>query len=135
MSGRDIATAASRYLGVPWRHQGRDRKLGIDCVGLLVLVAQDLGLEYMDKNNYTMRPVPAEMIAVLDACCDRVEVAEEGDIMAFFCIGDGWPQHVAIKTRTGMVHATRGARVVVHEAIDEEWMNKFEGAWRYRWPR
>lgn len=29
--------AARALIGVPWRHQGRDPAIGIDCVGLLVL--------------------------------------------------------------------------------------------------
>lgn len=35
---------ARKYLGVPWRHQGRSRG-GLDCVGLVVLAARDCGLD------------------------------------------------------------------------------------------
>lgn len=136
MIGRDIAATARKYLGTPWRHQGRDRVLGLDCIGLLVVVAQDLDLEYDDTTTYTMRPVPAEMIAALNGCCDPVDEPQEGDIMAFFAVGDGWPQHVAIKTREGLIHTTRsGMGKVVEEEFTEEWKRKLEGAWRFRWQR
>jgi hypothetical protein len=42
--GQKIVDLARSYAGVPWRHQGRDRR-GLDCVGLLWRVWCDLGFD------------------------------------------------------------------------------------------
>ncbi len=39
----EVQTLARTWIGVPWRHQGRNRS-GIDCGGLVVKVGQELGL-------------------------------------------------------------------------------------------
>ncbi|MDF2367502.1 hypothetical protein [Sneathiella sp.] len=51
---REIITEARRWIGTPWRHQGRSRS-GVDCVGLVVLVARALGLEPEDVAGYARR--------------------------------------------------------------------------------
>jgi len=54
----DVVDAARSYLGVPWRHQGRARRVGLDCLGLLVVVAEDLGYYPQDYLCYTREPDP-----------------------------------------------------------------------------
>lgn len=57
MNRKDIIDAAMAYEGVPWRHMGRSKK-GVDCVGLVVCVARDLGLvpSKWDTISYGMNP-------------------------------------------------------------------------------
>ncbi len=54
---------AKKYVGVPFRHRGRIRPNAqtghpgaLDCLGLLVVTAQDLGLEVFDKELYGREP-------------------------------------------------------------------------------
>jgi cell wall-associated NlpC family hydrolase len=54
----DIVEAARKYLGVRWVHQGRDRNAGIDCLGLIVVVAEDLGYPLEDYTTYSREPDP-----------------------------------------------------------------------------
>lgn len=49
-----IATARS-YTGVRWHHQGRSRA-GLDCAGLVICVAHDLGLSEFDVTGYGTMP-------------------------------------------------------------------------------
>lgn len=46
---------ALRYLGVPFRHRGRSAR-GLDCVGLLAVVAQELGIDVRDQRLYGREP-------------------------------------------------------------------------------
>lgn len=46
---------AMRYEGVPFQHMGRSVR-GLDCVGLLVMVARDLGLDPIDSDHYGREP-------------------------------------------------------------------------------
>lgn len=50
--------AARPYLGTPFLHQGRNPKVGVDCVGLLRLCADDLGLPHVafDRADYDRNP-------------------------------------------------------------------------------
>lgn len=41
---QDVVRAARQLLDTPYHHQGRLRGVGVDCVGLLIGVARDLGL-------------------------------------------------------------------------------------------
>jgi len=46
---QDIVDMAREYKGVPYRHQGRSIVTGVDCAGLLALIAGRIGLEYPDN--------------------------------------------------------------------------------------
>lgn len=39
-----VVRAARAWLGRPWAHQGRDPVVGVDCAGLVICVARELGL-------------------------------------------------------------------------------------------
>jgi cell wall-associated NlpC family hydrolase len=130
---RDIQEAARRYLGVPFVHQGRTAR-GLDCVGLLVRVAEDLGFQARDFTAYSLRPSSRLLMRLIADSCDRVDSAEPGDILVFSMIGPGWPQHAGIKTDKGMIHAMRGGPdKVVEHVLDDMWTRKLDSVWRYRW--
>ena len=46
---------ASRYIGVPFVHMGRSVR-GLDCVGLVVMVARELGMDVLDSTYYGREP-------------------------------------------------------------------------------
>lgn len=51
----DIVRAARSYIGTYFKKGGRDRQ-GIDCVGLLILVGGELGIELNDTTAYSFDP-------------------------------------------------------------------------------
>ncbi|MEO1720952.1 MAG: NlpC/P60 family protein [Pseudomonadota bacterium] len=57
MKRSEIVGAARSWAGVPWRHQGRTRS-GIDCVGLVLRVAETVGLDVsgVDIPDYGREP-------------------------------------------------------------------------------
>lgn len=56
MKREEIVEAARGWMGVKWRHMGRNRQ-GLDCLGLLVVVAQHFGIEHHgDEVNYRRVP-------------------------------------------------------------------------------
>ncbi len=128
-----ISAAAKKYIGVPFIHQGRSVE-GMDCVGLLVQVAEDLGLEAHDFTAYSLRPQAKQLMKLIGKSCDKVEGAPEpGDILVFALLGPNWPQHAAIKTEAGMVHSYRGGpNKVVEVSFDDHWKSKLHSTWRYR---
>ena len=55
VTGEDIVAQAREWLGVKWRHQGRNRA-GIDCAGLLLAVASHFDLPRGDMVGYRRDP-------------------------------------------------------------------------------
>jgi cell wall-associated NlpC family hydrolase len=53
-----IVTAARSWLGTPYRHQHRERGVGVDCAGLVIGVARQLGIvpADFDVNGYSRQP-------------------------------------------------------------------------------
>lgn len=47
----EFIKAARNYINVPYRHQGRNRS-GVDCVGLIVCAARDVGYAIPDMVGY-----------------------------------------------------------------------------------
>ncbi len=82
LTADSFITAARAYLGVPWQHQGRSR-FGIDCVGLLVCVARDLGIQIEDMRAYEREPGAHDLARMLRRHCVSVPVAgmRPGDIV------------------------------------------------------
>ena len=66
---REIADTARNYLGVPFVHQGRSPQ-GLDCVGLLVQVAEDLGFEAHDFAAYSLRPSSKQLMRLIGKSCN-----------------------------------------------------------------
>lgn len=52
----ELVKAARRYLGVPFRHRGRNPKVGVDCVGLPLRCYLDHGIEIPDVKKYGREP-------------------------------------------------------------------------------
>ena len=135
ISGQLIVDAARQHLGTPFHHQGRAPRKGIDCIGLLILIAKDLGYQAHDAVGYSLRPQGKRLENRLAKSCDRVEHltdAQEGDILCFHFLGKGYPQHVGILTSKGMIHTYRDVGKVVEHTLDDSWMDRLHSIWRFR---
>ena len=121
---------ARKWMDTPFQHQGRLRGLGVDCVGLVLCVMRDLGLNTWvdDFKVYSSQPVGRE---VLDACLQRLRVkgvAERlpGDVLCFRV--PVAPVHIGIVTEVGIIHAYNGAkRRVTEHGLSTKWMHRIEG--------
>lgn len=126
-----MVRAARGFQGVPFRHQGRRRDTGVDCAGLLILVAHELGLSSFDYRAYGRLPVADRMRELLDEHLDRVAGPwHPGDVLLMTLERE--PQHLAIWTGAGLIHShAQVGRCVEHE-IDALWRSRSRGAWRFR---
>ncbi len=119
-----ILARARRLLGTPFRHQGRVPGRGLDCVGLALVVARELGLSAYDWTGYPRLPQPRLLFAHAVRAGFRrkpVERAAGGDLLVMRFHDD--PCHVAIATEgaCGVIHAcARRGRVVEHR-LDRRW--------------
>lgn len=131
LTREQIVAAARSYIGVRYRHQGRNR-LGVDCIGLVVLVGRSCGIEVRDVGGYARRGDGDVLVSQLESQCLRLArgAQQAGDIL-LLDFGSG-PQHIAIMTDAGMVHAYAGARRVVEHRIDEMWAARIVAAYAFR---
>jgi cell wall-associated NlpC family hydrolase len=93
----DVVRCAREYIGTPWVHQHRSRGVAIDCAGLVICVARDLGLvdADFDITGYGRTP-DGTLLGACDGALQRIEreVLQPGDVLALSFTGD--PQHLAI---------------------------------------
>ncbi len=110
----DVVAAARRHLGTAWAHQGRLPGVALDCAGLVIVVARELGLvgPEWDVNGY--RPQPdGSMLAICDAMMQRIDEIELGAVVVLATARE--PQHLGIvgdyvHGGWSIVHACNAAR-------------------------
>lgn len=133
---QQIADRAVALAGTPFRHQGRQPGLGVDCLGVLVC-AVGREAELVDRRDYPEDPPGDRLLPLLEeravelqhACVDAAPV---GAILTFWeDVEDrAHVRHVAIRTSGGIVHAIR-KRPAREVAISAYWRHHF---WRaFRW--
>ncbi|RME63900.1 MAG: peptidase P60 [Alphaproteobacteria bacterium] len=132
-TGRARAIVAARAcLGTRFRHQGRLAGVGLDCVGLIAHVARTLKLSDYDYLHYGRLPHAGALQHHLGRA-GLVPIAPAtalpGDVLLFRF--DAAPQHVALKTEHGMIHAFLLARRVVEHRIDDIWAVRLCAAYRF----
>lgn len=98
-----LIKAARRYAEarVPFRHQGRTPR-GMDCIGLIVCAAHDIGLEVPDRRDYARDPHGDELERELDEALIRIRYPEPACV-ALIRFQDA-RRHVALLTPEHMIH-------------------------------
>ncbi len=147
-----IVAAARGQVGAKYRHQGRiarskDCQGWLDCLGLLMVVAQEcrlvgygsqqtrIPLTTLDRVDYGHYPDGQVLARQLAACMPRVETGRltAGDVLLLEV--DGVARHLAIVTpyaeqHVGMVHAYAPLRRVVEHRLDKDWYSAIRGVFR-----
>ena len=137
-----FARAAARLEGVPFVEHGRDPKVGLDCVGLVLVPAKKVGVRFEDRPYVT---VPGSdywttMVATIETLADAVDGAkgdaskwERGDILG---IRFGpMKNHLSVYLGGGlMIHAydATAIRRVVVTPMDPALVRCVNAAWRLR---
>jgi hypothetical protein len=137
---RDVVAAARKYVGVRWHHMGRSTE-GLDCAGLLICVARDLGIvpKDFDVPNYRMRPDGHSLLSLCDLHLEPTEKLEIGGVAVIAV--ERYPQHLGIvgDYRHGgfsLIHACNARSVQPPRVIEHRLMfsrvTKLVGAYRFR---
>lgn len=123
--------AARAFLGTRFRHQGRVPGRGLDCAGVIVCAARAVGLSGYDAAGYGRLPVGHALRAHLDAAgCAEIglEQVRPGDV--YLMRFDGDPQHLALVTDIGILHACGDIGRVVEHRLDAVWRARIVAALR-----
>lgn len=125
----DVVRVARSYHGVRWRHQGRTR-YGIDCIGLVILVAHELGLSDHDCTDYSRIPDGRQLRQALECHLQPTTDQQPGDVVLMRFARE--PQHVGILTDIGLIHAYAATRKVIEHRIDKNWSDRIVAAYSFR---
>lgn len=121
------ATIARELVGAPYRAFGRSRS-GLDCAGLVVLIARELGWTVADEQHYNATLSSGLFARKLAASFPSGDRNEIGAVLLFRLHG---LEHAGVRTSaTKMVHAWRRAGRVVETTIPESWARMITGAFR-----
>ncbi len=97
MSPADVVAAARSLLGTPFHHQGRLPGVGVDCAGVPIVVARQLGLVApdFDVSAYSSEPDGVSLRAFCDEHMSRWGFEEVGGVVLVSFRG-GAPRHLGI---------------------------------------
>jgi cell wall-associated NlpC family hydrolase len=145
-----IIAAARTYLGTPFKHQGRLRGIGVDCIGLLVGAVRDAGYSIGDCADYGRAPNPRELLGEMSKHATRASrpfdqlrvlpdlgaaaIAIPGDVLVFWTLAPHLPRHVGLRTDTGLIHtwAEVGKVVEYEHGLGPEWAEQLHSVWRLK---
>jgi len=129
----DIVNKAREYLGVKFLHRGRDKKRGIDCIGLWVCILHDLNITQDDYTTYGRYPRPTiAREKVLEYFYKvNLEDIQPGDML--YIKMRKQPQHFAVYTdKESIIHAFEMVNKCVESRYDKDWKDKTVEAYRVR---
>lgn len=127
----DVVVEARTWIGVRWRHQGRDRD-GLDCVGLPIVCALKLRGLKIPTNDYPRASTDNQMIEICRQYLEPVADMQPGDVVV---LGFGRQRHMAIigdypSGGLSLIHAYLPNRKVVEQRLDDVWAGRILAAFR-----
>lgn len=141
----DRLALARQFVDVPFKHQGRNPAVGVDCVGLGVLYLRACGYQVPDRTDYGRDPdgtlrreltrTLGDPVAEGPGCCKH---AEPGDLLSlrFANLGHVPERHVAIASelygQPALIHADSSPTIakVCEHPMDATWQRRVIGVWR-----
>jgi hypothetical protein len=123
-----VVAQARTWLGTRWQHQGRVRGAGVDCAGLLVCVAQSLGLRVTDVPGYGRQPLGDTLRRLCEQQLVPVPLAALQPADVLLLRFNTEPQHLALvgdhPAGLSLLHAYAQARRVVEHRLDALWLGR-----------
>ncbi len=140
ITGNEILEQARTWIGTPYHHAGRSKGAGVDCIGLVVGAARELGIAVsLDTTAYNRGDNLALMTGGLAHFCDAVpegDCLSPGDVLIFR--GGRILHHVAIyagqntNDQHTMIHVYDAAGFVAEVELTDAWMRLLHAVYRYR---
>lgn len=127
-----IVPVARTFINTPYLHHGRKPGVGLDCIGVVILVGHRLKLFNYDYLNYS-RDADGTLVQILDRHCEPLSELTEGAIAVFKL--SQVPHHVGIISKFrgdwGLIHAYQNTNKVREHEFIEWWQNKLVGLYAF----
>lgn len=147
-SRSDIIREARSWIGVPFRHQGRNRR-GVDCIGHVLLVMNALGMELddqareaLERPKYGLRPNGHQLVRACEANGEAVPNGEHlpGDVVIM--AWHKFPMHIGflgdlygdVKSEGPMslIHSYSDMGKVAEHTFSREWSRRVRATFRLK---
>lgn len=145
-----ITAQARTWLDTAYHHQGRLKKSargkgGVDCLGLVIGVIDELGMQdgngnplvNADEFNYSMYPERGRLVGSISKHLREVPIDKMrvGDLLLFRTFKD--PQHVGLLTEypsggPGLIHCNSSAGKVVEQPLSMTWVRMLTHVYRFK---
>jgi cell wall-associated NlpC family hydrolase len=93
-----VVSEARRWIDTPYQHQARLRGIGVDCAGLVIGVARELGIvdPGFDVHGYARQPDGSSLVQWCEQSMQRIErqAMQPGDVIVVAF--DAAPGHLGI---------------------------------------
>ena len=145
MKRADIVACARTYVDTPFVHQGRMKGKGIDCVGLVICVAAELGLQDKLGKVASIEDLPQQYSHMPQGNLTHdtmgqhlhrkgMDAMKPGDVVT--CRFRGATSHAAIlgsnEDGLTLIHAYSGeAERCVEHPLDEVWKRRIAGVFEF----
>lgn len=121
---------SEKWLGIPYLYLGRDRNVGLDCLGLTMEVMREEFGVPMDYGVVSLGKAENDMLTSRRNEWRRVPHAAEGDVLLFHrARAGGWHIGVALSNEQ-MLHTEKIASCIERFRASS-WSGRLEGAYRY----
>lgn len=131
ITGQAIVEEARRWIGRPFRHQGRS-EYGVDCIGLVILVRHTLApwpRAIRRAPDYRRNP-NGQLLLELPEHLEPIVKPEPGCVAVITWPRQKHPSHVAILTPETIIHAYAAAGRVVETSYAGHWLRQTHSLWR-----
>lgn len=135
-----IVEIARQWIGVKYRHQGRTRENGVDCIGLIIVVGEELGCNTKGiPSKYSKNPNGNLLLDnaknYLKPTAKKFEDMQIGDVAVLWGYTRHTPQHFAVVGEWGgrltMIHALSKNHEVVEHGWDRFWQQRLEMVYEF----
>lgn len=129
VTGIQVVWTARRWVGVPFRHQGRDER-GVDCVGLVIRVCEQRGILSDDFDRAYGRLPQVRLVAEARRICQQIETPEVGCLVLIKWPRERIPAHAALFTGENLIHSYSTVRQVVEHGFRAHWLKWADSFYR-----
>lgn len=129
----DIISTAKTYIDTPYHHQGRVKGVGLDCCGLVICVAKELGLSDYDLDGYSRTGDGVDFVEQFNKTCLPSKDLEPGNIVVIR-VGR-YPHHCGIvsmlKDHLSLIHAYQSQGSVKEHYLDSSWSDRIVAIYQF----
>jgi cell wall-associated NlpC family hydrolase len=129
VTAEELIVEARRWIGTPYRHQGRTAA-GLDCIGFIiwVLAQKDLLPTDFERQNYGRLP-QRELLERTALYCTPIPEPIPGCLLLIRWPGQREPGHAALYAGETMIHSYAISKQVIEHGYRAPWPRLTVNRW------